>query len=155
MAKNIGITLLLLIIVSTGIGYAIFSAPELPEHKLFKLAIKQFASNAAELEKQFQEQSWMSSEQKPLSLDYSDLDGLETSITVSMQINKHTVTLVFGEGNTEFSNQSIIFEPYFPKQSPESKQIRWKCIGGSVLIRFRTKACRLGPGIDIADFNSF
>ena len=148
MAKNLGAILLLLLLLAGGIGYAIFSAPELPEHRLFNLAIKQFSKNALSLELQYIKQGAISSKAKELNVDYNDLDKVQTSISVKMSVANNQVTLSFGEGNTAFANQTVVLEPYFPRGDTEKENIRWKCIGGSVLIRFRSKDCRLGPGID-------
>ena len=148
MAKNLGAILILILLLAAGIGYAIFSAPELPEHQLFKLAMKQFSQNAAPLEQQYIKQGAISSEAKELSINFDDLDKVQASISVKMSVANNQVTLSFGEGNTAFANQTVTLEPYFPRDDTDKENIRWKCIGGSVLIRFRSKDCRLGPSID-------
>jgi hypothetical protein len=148
MAKNLTAVLILVLLLAGGIGYAIFSAPEMPEHRLFNLALKQFSKNAASLEKQFIKQGVISAETKTLSVDYVDLEKVKTSIAVKMSVAHNQVQLYFGEGNTAFANNTVILEPYFPRGDVNKKNIRWKCIAGSVLIRFRSKDCRLGQGID-------
>ena len=157
MLKNLTITFFLLLTIATGIGYAIYSAPELPEHRLFELALKQFSNNAESLEKQFKDKRSIDNNQKQLTINYIDLEKLESLMTLTMLVQNNLVTLQFTDGNTALANQTIVLEPYFARddstESEASEQtVRWKCLGGSVLIRFRTRDCRLGYGFVTSEF---
>lgn len=154
MKKNLAVAFLLIFIIAAGIGYAILNAPEWPEHQLFKVALKTFSQNAGKLENQFIHQGKIADEPRELRLNYRDLDNVESIILVNMSVSNNQVTFSFAEGNTAFAHQSIIFEPYFSDKNGDTKQVVWKCIGGSVLIRFRTNDCRLGPGIVTREFTS-
>jgi len=146
MSKNFGILLFLVTIIAAGIGYAVYTAPELPEHRLFNLAIKHFANKSSEFEKQFRANQVITNFKQQFDIEYSDLDRVEGTISVKMSAVNNQVILTFGEGNTAMANQTILLEPFFPRQSTAQTPVHWKCIGGSVLIRFRSKACRLGKG---------
>ena len=151
MAKNLGVILIMFSVLAGGIGYVIYSAPELPEHQLFNLAIKHFSQNAASLEQQFIKSGSISAEEKQLTIKYLDLNKAQATLLVKMSVANNQAILAFGEGNTAFAFQTIILEPYFPRGDMAKKNIYWKCIGGSVLVRFRSKVCRLGPGIDTSE----
>jgi len=146
VSKNFGILVFLVVIIVGGIGYAIQTAPELPEHRLFDLAIKHFAEKSSEVEKQFKTNQLIANFEQQLNIEYSDVNQVQTNILVKMSAADNQITLTFGEGNTAMANQSILLEPFFPRQSAANTPVHWKCIGGSVLIRFRSKACRLGKG---------
>ena len=138
--------MLLSAIVAAGIGYAIFTDPEYPIIRLVNQAIRGFAQNAGGLENQFRARASLPISTNQLSLDFVDADDQINKLAVDMLISSQFVTLVFPDTDSPLANQTIILEPYI-----KNEQIRWKCIDGSVLIRFRSKDCRLGYGILISE----
>lgn len=142
MSKNITIAIILIIFIFGGIGYAIYSAPERPEHLLFEQAIKKFSTYAAPLEKQFREKQSLPEFNQTASLSLPTSSKTPTTIPLKITTQNNTITLLFGEGDSTLANQTIILEPFIKKD-----KVRWKCINGSVLIRFRSKECRLGQGV--------
>ena len=147
MIKNILLPLILVAVIGGGIALAFYSDPEQASIKLFDQAMTEFSKNAENLEKQYQKNGSLSETTKILSLDTTALQQNEAKLVVNMTVARQYVTLVFSDGNWPLANQSIILEPFIPENSSKDKSVRWKCISGSVLIRFRNKNCRLGYGI--------
>ncbi len=146
MTKNQMLLLLLTAIIGAGVGYVVYFAPERPSVQLFNQAINEFAKNAEALEVQYKKNASLSTSSKTLSLGVTEARG-DKPLVVNMAISNQRVTLVFAEGDWPLANQSIILEPFIPEISNNDGQVRWKCIAGSVLVRFRSKDCRLGYGI--------
>ncbi|TQV85480.1 pilin [Aliikangiella coralliicola] len=149
MAKTFTIAILLVASIIAGLFYAIYSDPERHDHQLFELAIKTFANNAEKLEQEFQSSGTLPAISQTHSLSFTDLTNTQSTISLDMRVTGNAITLQFGDGESLLANQSILLEPFIA-----NSKIRWKCIGGSALIRLRTKACRLGEGIQTQEIVS-
>ena len=144
MAKNLTITVALILVFAAGIGFAIYQDPERKEHQLFLQAIQQFALQAENIEKQFLSNQLLPPFNNTLQLDYADIQDSSGQIELNATMVNNQVTLRFGDGDSLLANQTIILQPVI-----EQQQVKWKCLNGSVLLRFRIKACRLGETVDI------
>ena len=151
MIKNILLLLILVAVIGGGIGFAYYSDPEQASIQLFDQAMTEFAKNAENLEKQYEENGSLSETTKILYLDTIASQQSEANLVVNMTVARQYVTLIFSDGNWPLANQSIILEPFIPETSSKDKSVRWKCISGSVLIRFRSKNCRLGYGVSSSE----
>jgi hypothetical protein len=161
--KSLILFLLISAVVGAGVGYAVFSDPELPSVKLFEDTMKAFAKKSGYLEKQFLEKGSLSAQESQLSVHFSAAKDGEKDIKLTMKISPKLVILRFPDFQLEnasnneqneklaqqdtektisLSGQSILLEPYI-----KDEQVRWKCIEGSVLVRLRSKDCRLGYGV--------
>ena len=147
MLKNIALLLILVAVIGGGISYAFYSDPEQASIRLFDQAMNEFAKNAENLEKQYEKNDSLSESTKKLNLDRITSKEGEINLVVNMTVSRQYVTLTFPDGNWPLANQSIVLEPFIPETSSENKSVRWKCIRGSVLVRLRSKNCRLGYGI--------
>ncbi len=151
MIKNSIVILFLTAIIGGGIVYAIYSDPELSSLQLFERAMVEFARNADGLEAQFRKNQSMTDSTKELSLAGNRPQSNSKPLVLSMVVSKRFVTLVFSIGDWPLANQSIVLEPFLPEISTKDGRVRWKCLGGSVLVRFRSKNCRLGYGVLISE----
>jgi len=142
MAKNISIFSFLIVIIGGGIGYSFYSDPELPAQNLFSLTLKEFARNSEPLENEFATKGRLTSATQTLEIKFDQADTSESLVLVNMSISSNRVILTFSSQASVLPNQTIILEPY-----KKDSQIRWKCINGTVLVRYRDKNCRLGYGI--------
>lgn len=157
MAKNIILLLTLIAIVGGGIGYAFYSDPDQASIQLFDQTMIEFAKNAQNLESQYEKNGFLIESEKILHPDFTGLQESNDRLMVNMIVAKQQVSLVFSDGEWPLANQSIILEPFLPENisqedsaptvSSGNKQVRWKCLSGSVLVRFRSKNCRLGYGV--------
>ena len=136
------ILLLLLIgIIGAGIGYSIISSPDLPAQLLFKKVLNEFANHSADLEQDFLNNGVLKPQNKKLSLAFELGSGSMGTFEISMVVSQYPVNLNISSTASELASQSIILEP-----TTDNSEVRWKCINGSVLVRVRTKNCRLGLG---------
>jgi len=142
MAKNISIFLFLIVLIGGGIGYSFYSDPELPAQKLFSLTLKEFARNSESLEKEFEAKGRLNPSTRTLRVAFEQADTAESEVLLNMNIGSNSVTLTYSTQASILASQSIILEPY-----KKNSQVRWKCINGTVLVRYRDKNCRLGYGI--------
>ena len=147
--KNLVIFIFIAILVAIGIMYSVFSDPELESKRIFEQAISEFAKNAGGLETQYKKDAALPVSSKILRLDgvdnQNDASGADPSI--KMQVFAQYVVLTFSEGEWDVANQTVVLEPFL-----KAKQLRWKCINGSLLVRLRSKDCRLGNGILISEW---
>lgn len=143
MLKNLLVAAFIILIIASGLGYAIYSAPELPEHQLFNKTLEEFAKNAGKLEQEFKKLGQLTEFAQQLDVPFKTQQKESANILVKTHISNNTLILTYDQGKTALANQTIILEPYLLEG-----RVRWKCINGSVLIRFRSKNCRLGKGID-------
>jgi len=147
MIKNVFLFFILVAVIGGGIGYSFYSDPEQASIQLFDQAMKQFAKRADILEEQYEESGVLSESTEILKLERITVEESESKLVVHMTVASQYVTLVFSDGKWPLANQSIILEPFIPEALSEEKSVRWKCISGSVLVRIRSKNCRLGYGI--------
>lgn len=145
MSKNLVVVFFLVVIIGAGFGYVILSDPELNEQRLFDSAIAQFAKSAEPLEKQYFASQPLAATTQQFQLDFKDQQNKPSTIPLTLSVANSLVTLSFGDGDSLQANQTIMLEPFVKDQ-----KIRWKCLDGSVLIRLRSKECRLGQGISTA-----
>ena len=146
MSNNFATAIILIAVIVGGLYYAIYSDPEYHDHQLFDQAINTFANNAKELEQQFQSSGDLPLLSRKFTLSFIDQSDNQSNITLEMNVIHNAVTLTFGDAESALANQSILLEPFVSKN-----QVRWKCLGGSALIRLRSKECRLGEGINIQE----
>ncbi|WP_444996893.1 pilin [Aliikangiella sp. IMCC44359] len=142
MLRNIIITLILSFLIIIGIGYAVYNDRDFHEKQLFAQALTQFSLNAQQLEKQFLANSTLPEHNQQLNLN---IPSSNVHLPLAIKSDQKTITLLFGNGNSALANQTVILEPYINK----ARQVRWKCIQGSLLLRYRSKSCQLGKGISI------
>ncbi len=170
-----GLLLLFLVVMScVGVGYAILTDPELLPRQVFSESIKAFAANAKTLELQFKKDGKFKPTKKELKIklsanpigfltntfsirdnphrNTSESAQLEKDLAIQMRVGESMVTLVFPEVIPSISNQTVILAPYFENEDIQNI-VRWRCIDGSFLVRFRSKPCRIGKGILISDFS--
>ncbi len=145
--KNLVVLLFISAIVGGGIGYVVYTDPERESLTMFEDALEAFSNDAQTFEISYNKESSLPIQQKKLILKYLDSNKIEHDVVVNMVSNGEIVSLVFSEGDWPLSSQSIVLEPFIPEKNDGTVEIRWKCISGSVLIRQRTKNCRLGYGI--------
>ena len=137
----------LIVIFLGGIGYAILSDPGLPAAGLFKSTLKEFSQYSKQLDAQFKTSQSLSPSNKSLFVKFAaggnplQLSQATEQYTVKMMVSNMFVTLLFDDADGPLGNKSIILEPFI-----EDSVVKWKCINGSVLVRVRTKNCRLGYG---------
>jgi len=146
--KNIVTVVFLVVLVVVGIGYAVFSDPDFASKQIFDKVMTEFAKNAKPLESQYRKNSSLLVFSKVFDLsDMFDKDkGEQSDYTVNMQVLAQQVILTFSDGDWAFANQAVILEPFI-----KDEQVRWKCIAGSLLVRLRSKDCRLGKGVIISE----
>ncbi len=144
MLKNIVIFVLISCTLGVGIGYAIYSDPELASKQLFDRTIKAFAQNASALNLQYRNDQALTVLER--ELEVGDTESTGENLSVQMKVSKKSVQLIFPDGDGALSNQTIILEPFL-----KENVLRWKCHNGSVLMRLRSKNCRLGYGILITE----
>ena len=125
-----------------GIGYSFYTDPERPSVDIVNNAVKAFGELAEPLEDDFASSGNLSPTSKRLSIQYLDVELNRAMLSVSMRVSTNNVTLTFPSDSTELANQTLILEPI-----KKGEQIRWKCLDGTVLIRYRPKDCRLGNGL--------
>ena len=142
MAKNTPILLFLILVIGGGIGYSFYSDPELPAQKLFSLTLKEFARNSESLENEFETKGSLTTSTRTLRVEFEQADIAESEVLVNMNISSSSIALTFAIQAGVLSSETIILEPYI-----KDSQVRWKCINGTVLVRYRDKNCRLGYGI--------
>jgi|GEM_PF-3592301 len=147
MIKRITATLLLLTILAAGIGYSIYQDPERRERDLFDGLIAALAQQSAPLEHAFQQSQLLPPREFDLRLDYTDSQNLAAAIAARVVINDNRLTVTFADGDTQLANQTAIFEPFI-----KSERVMWKCLSGSILMRYRPRPCRLGEGISLHQF---
>lgn len=140
--KNFIVLAFLVIVVAAGIYFTVISDPELEPKRAFDQAISEFAKNAELLEQHFKKNASLPPSTKTLYLTSGEQSGL----TAKMQVFAQYVILTFSSGEWAVANQTIVLEPLIKDQ-----QLRWKCINGSLLVRWRSKDCRLGNGILISE----
>ena len=138
--KNLLVFLLIALVAGLGVSYAVYNDPELPSVRLFEQTIEEFAKQAASLEAEFRAENTLKPSKDSLILDYvtEDITSDTQNLVVEMIIESHHITLIFADGDWPFANQSIVLETFI-----KEGVVRWKCIAGSVLIRYRAKDCRL------------
>ena len=146
MAKNLSIFVFLVLIIAAGIGYSYYSDPELPAQQLVRKTLKEFANKSESIEREFESRGKMSSSSKNLTVKFVDANKSEQNLSVKMRVVANSVTLSFPARAPVLADQTIILEPF-----EQNGQIRWKCLGGSVLVRYRNKDCRIGKGISRQD----
>lgn len=144
MQKNSLLGVLLIIIVAAGLFYAVNQDPERREHQLFVTTLKQVAAYSKPYESQFFTSQSIKADSAQISLPYQTSTGETQQIILSLQTANNQVTLRYGPGDSALANQTIILEPLV-----KNNQVYWKCLNGSVLLRFRSKACRLGEAIQL------
>ncbi len=154
MLRKYGLGILLIAIMMAGFRYVYYADPELPDRRLFADAINAFSNNAASSENEFVKKQSISQLNKSFSLKYIGSDKVESVIGLRMSTQNNLVILTFGKGESLLAERSIIMEPYFTNKEMNLASVRWKCIGGSVLLRLRSKACRLGYGIDTREVSA-
>lgn len=139
--KNLIIVVLLLGIISVGISYSIYNSPDLPLQNMYKMALTEFAKQAEPFEQEFTRSSQFKTQDKLVEFDTNSPDGANTHVAMTLTTTSAAITLSFMTGEFALAGETIILEP-------ELKEgvIHWKCINGSVLVRIRTKNCRLGYG---------
>jgi len=147
MAKNLSIFVLLVLIIATGIGYSFYSDPELPAQQLVRKTLQEFANKSERIEREFESSGKMPSISKNLTVKFTGFDKPEQNLSVNMKVSANFVTLFFPAQAPLLADQTIILEPF-----EKNGQIRWKCLDGTVLVRYRNKDCRIGKGISRHDF---
>jgi hypothetical protein len=155
MSKLISILLITGIIVA-GVSYAWFSDPEFSAHAIYKATLKEFAQQSGEQDKQFSSSQAMKAVSKKFKVLYdanenplqNNLDSRDYLVT--MTVSEKSISLVYETSDELLANQSIILEPVV-----EGTTVQWKCINGSVLVRVRTKNCRLGYGHTREEMSAF
>ncbi len=147
MIKNIALLLILVAVIGGGIAYTFYSDPEQTSIRLFDQAMNEFAKHAKNLEDQYEKNGYLPESTIKLKLDTMTLQTSEINLIIQMTVAQQYVTLTFSDGNWPLANQSIILEPFIPETLSQDKSVRWKCISGSVLVRYRSKNCRLGYGV--------
>ncbi len=145
MAKNIILFILIIIIIASGIGYSFLNDPEQPARQLVKLTLKEFAENSDELEKQFLTNTLLNENVKELTVAFTYLDK-EFLVPIKMTVQKNQVTLLFDDEKSLLAGQTIILEPF-----KKDNLTHWYCINGNVLVRLRSRNCRIGNGILSSD----
>jgi len=141
--KNFIVLALLVTVVAAGIYFTVISDPELESKRAFDQAISEFAKNAELLEQHFKKNASLPPSTKTLYL----INVEQTGLTVKMQVLAQHVILTFSSGEWAVANQTIVLEPVIKDQ-----KLRWKCLNGSLLVRWRSKDCRLGNGILISEW---
>ena len=147
MLRNISIAIFSLILIGSGIGYAIFQDPDRLLQNLVKESIHQVATKAKQLEPNYLKSGSLKKGSFSLSLDYKDSQGQSATLPVQVNISGQMISLRYGDGDIPVANQTLILKPVAKNQS-----VIWQCLDGSLLIRLRPKDCRLGYGIRLADY---
>ena len=148
--KNMIVLLILALVAGLGVGYAVYNDPELPSILLFDQTMDEFAKKSPRLEQQFRDKGSFELSSDVMNFEFSNGKAADISnVNVSITIESNYITLTFEDGDWPFANQSIVLEPLL-----KENEFRWKCLSGSVLIRFRAKGCRLGYGLLLNDGRS-
>jgi len=130
-------------VVLGGISYAILSDPERPAVGLFKSTLKEFSQHSKHLDVQFKTSQSLTPLNKVLSVTF-----MAEQHMVKMTVSSQSVTLAFDDADGHLGNKSIILEPFITEST-----VKWRCINGSVLVRIRTKNCRMGYGHSIGEMS--
>lgn len=149
MFKNVSQILVIVAITAAGFGYALMSDPERESHDLFQRAIVGFSLVASDLDQQYLTTKSFKNGSRSYQVDYKDENGQVATQTISMMIDAQIIKLTFDNAPSSLSEQSILLEPLVKDDT-----VYWRCINGSVLVRYRTKDCRLGYGFTIAQMKA-
>ncbi len=138
----LGISLIAFLIA--GIMYALNQAPEKKEQILVQKMLERFFLSSASWETEYQKKAKLSS----IDLQFF-LESDPKPQSVKMNNSSTSIVVRFGRADNQLSEQTIIMEPVI-----ENQEVRWKCIRGSVLLRFRPRPCQLGKAITNASLNT-
>jgi len=141
MKKNLILAIGILSLVVAAIGWAIYADPERHDKLLFKQALRQFASQSQVWEAQFTSESKLPQVNQTLTLNYLDRANVDATMSVKISTRGNRVVMQFGDGDTLLAQQTVALVPKQVKG-----QVVWQCLEGSLLIRVRSKNCRLGKG---------
>lgn len=142
MTKNTLLFFIIVLILASGLSYVVYQDPEKAEQQLFIATLKQAQIHTKHLESEFFTSQTLTSEPAKFNVMHPISNGETGQISITLSTANNQITLRFDEGNTALAGQTIILEPVI-----KNNQVLWKCLHGSVLLRFRSKACRLGEAI--------
>jgi hypothetical protein len=148
--KSFILLLLLLGVIGGGVGYSLLNSPDFTSQLMFKQILKSFANKAIEFESQFRKQQSMEPQQKELLVEFQTPFGDRLSEKLQLVVSKNIITIKIPNSSSALAGQSIVLEPVI-----NENVLRWKCINGDVVIRVRSKNCRLGNGETLADMREF
>ena len=147
MFKQLLVVLAIAVVVAAGISFSYFSDEQWYERQLFEQSLRAFGQEQRALNAAFAKDSQLPAYSKTLSLNYVDSNNAPLVIDIQITSSNNQVILSFGQGETQLAEQTIILEPILKTLDDGNQQVYWKCLNGSVLLKYRTKACRLGEAI--------
>ncbi|MCW8875787.1 MAG: pilin [Kangiellaceae bacterium] len=150
MFKNFLVVLTILIVVAGGIGYSYFSDEQWHERRLFTQSLESFGHHQQTLTASFIKDGQIPAYSKTLALNYTAANNAQLAIDLQISTANNQVILRFGQGESQLAEQTILLEPVVKQLDDTSQQVLWKCLNGTVLLKYRPKACRLGEAILIS-----
>jgi len=113
--------------------------------KVFNQLVQAFKPHAAELKQQFLQQKAL--KPRDLSTNRINIDGLVSlSADYKMRITPQRVVVELSSSDPRLDGQTVFFEPAIDNQR-STPLFYWRCSGGSLLMRYRSKPCRTGTGL--------
>jgi len=136
------------VLILAGLGWAITNSPDRNEMLLVEKATEKFFEKADLLNSSLIKSSPLPEFKETHSLTLEGQTDSQPQI-IEIRVDGEVVILTFLESDNELSGQTMIFEPVVNEQ-----QVLWKCLNGSVLLRYRSKHCQLGEAVDGESFKA-
>lgn len=147
MFKKLLAVCAIVLIVAGGIGFSFFSDEQWHQRQLFNQSLEAFGQHQQAINSSFTQDGQLPNFSQALVLNYSGVNNTQLSIDLQISTFNNQVTLLFGQGETPLAEQTIFLEPVLKTLNTGEQQVYWKCLNGSVLLKYRPKACRLGEAI--------
>lgn len=148
VASKLGLILLITVIIAVGIGWAITHSSDRNEILLVEKAIDSFFVKSKQLEPSLIKSEPLSKLKETLNLSFENQTTIPSQ-TIEIEAIGEIVVLRFLESDSDLSGKSINFEPVIVEQ-----KVLWKCLNGSVLLRYRPKRCQLGEAVNAENFKA-
>jgi len=136
------IALMLAVIISGGLYFSYMQDQDRHAQQMFKQVMAAVANLSPQLEQSYTANQQFSPQDKPVSLSVVNHDGVQTKLSFVIQVEPEYVLISIAPGETLLADSTVLLEPVLSEG-----QVRWKCLGGDLLLRYRSKACKVGDAI--------